>query len=84
MCIRDSGEIAENGYPHVLPRDPDTGDLQQNPWAFYPLFPVLTRALMVFTGAPFAITGAILSLVLGGAAAVVIAGMLRDLSLIHI
>lgn len=72
------GEIAENGYPHVLPRDPDTGDLQQNPWAFYPLFPVLTRALMVFTGAPFAITGAILSLVLGGAAAVVIAGMLRD------
>lgn len=70
--------IAEHGYPRVLPHDPFTGALQQNPWAFYPLFPLLTRGLMALTGAPFAITGATLSLVLGGAAAVVIGQTLRD------
>lgn len=71
------GEIAQHGYPHELPHDPYTGDLQQNPWAFYPLFPLLTRALMALTGVPFALAGATLSLVLGAAAAVVIACMLR-------
>ena len=71
-------EIAEHGYPHDLPRDPLTGDLRQNPWAFYPLFPLLTRALMALTGAPFAITGATLSVILGGVAALVIAATLRD------
>lgn len=71
-------DIASHGYPPVLPRDPFTGDYQQNPWAFYPLYPLMTRALMTLTGAPFAITGAMLSLVLGGAAAVVIALMLRE------
>lgn len=70
-------DIATQGYPAVLPHDPVTGELQQNPWAFYPLFPLLTRALMMLTGAPFAITGAMLSLVLGAAAAVVIARLLR-------
>lgn len=71
-------EIAQHGYPHELPRDPYTGDLQQNPWAFYPLFPVLTRLVMGLTGAPFALAGATLSLLLGGAAAVVIGTTLRD------
>lgn len=71
-------EIATNGYPEVMPRNPQTGVLQQNPWAFYPLFPFLTRGLMTILGTPFAITGAMLSFLLGGAAAVVIAGTLRD------
>lgn len=70
-------EIAENGYPGELPRDPRTGDLQQNPWAFYPLFPLLTRVIMALTGAPFAIVGAMLALVLGGLAAIVIARVVR-------
>ncbi|MBW3086665.1 hypothetical protein KEM60_02894 [Austwickia sp. TVS 96-490-7B] len=69
-------EIATQGYPPVLPRD-ELGQLQQNAWAFYPLFPFLTRAFMAITGAPFAITGAMLALVLGGAAALLIAVILR-------
>lgn len=70
-------EIAENGYPHQLPRDPDTGDLQQNPWAFYPLFPILARVVMELTGASFAVAGSTLALGFGAAAAVVIATLLR-------
>ena len=34
--------IAEHGYPATLPVD-GTGLVQQNPWAFYPLFPLLSR-----------------------------------------
>ncbi|GAB78242.1 hypothetical protein SAMN05421595_0758 [Austwickia chelonae] len=71
-------EIATKGYPGTLPRDPDTGELQQNPWAFYPLFPMMTRLLMAVTGAPFPITGAVLAFVLGGVAAVAMAFLLRD------
>ncbi|WP_240322582.1 hypothetical protein [Austwickia chelonae] len=71
-------EIATKGYPVTLPRDPVTGELQQNPWAFYPLFPMMTKLLMALSGAPFPITGAVLAFVLGGAAAVAMALLLRD------
>lgn len=36
-------EIALFGYPEVLPRD-DGGAVQQNAWAFMPLYPMLARA----------------------------------------
>lgn len=36
-------EIALFGYPEVLPRDGD-GAVQQNAWAFMPLYPLLARA----------------------------------------
>ena len=37
--------VAENGYPAELPRGED-GLVQQNAWAFFPLFPMLARGLM--------------------------------------
>ncbi|GAA5158630.1 hypothetical protein [Ornithinimicrobium tianjinense] len=68
--------IATEGYPDELPvRD---GQVRQNAWAFYPIFPLLARALSAVTGEPFAVTGTVVALVLGYAAAVVVAGLLRE------
>jgi hypothetical protein len=69
--------IAEHGYPRVLPVD-DLGLVQQNAWAFYPLFPFLSRALMDLTGLGFAVVGSTLSLLLGFVAAGGMATLLRD------
>lgn len=69
--------IATGGYPDVLPVGAE-GQVLQNEWAFYPLFPYLGRAVMALTGWPFAVAGAVLATILGYAAALVIAGMLRD------
>ncbi len=71
-------QIAEQGYPATLPVDAG-GDLQQNPWAFYPLFPFASRALMQVTGAPFATVGSTLALLLGALAALLIGWQLREL-----
>ena len=71
-------QIVEDGYPSVMPADAETGRLWQSPWAFYPLFPYLTRWLMQLTGGSFAVVGSTLSLLVGGVAAVLIAILLRD------
>lgn len=68
--------IVKEGYPAQLPVD-GQGNLQQNQWAFYPLFPMLSRALMAVTGLSFGVVGSLLSLVLGTAAAGVMAVLLR-------
>lgn len=70
-------QIAEHGYPAVMPTDA-SGQLQQNPWAFYPLFPFAAKAVMEVTGWSFAAAGSTLALVLGACAAVVIALQLRE------
>lgn len=69
--------IATEGYPDVLPVDA-AGQVKQNPWAFYPIFPFLARTLTAATGLPFSVTGTIVATVLGYAAAVVVAGLLRE------
>ncbi len=69
--------IAEHGYPSTLPTDAD-GNLQQNPWAFYPLFPLLSRGLMDLTGLSFPVVGSTVALVLGTVGAAVMAVLLRD------
>lgn len=69
--------IADGGYPEALPLGSD-GQVRQNEWAFYPLFPYLARVLMGLTGWPFAIAGTVLATALGYAAALVIGGMLRQ------
>lgn len=69
--------IAVEGYPSQLPVDAN-GQVQQNPWAFYPLFPMASRVLMRLTGLPFEAVGSTLALVLGFAAAVVMARMLAE------
>ncbi|WP_022925067.1 hypothetical protein [Serinicoccus marinus] len=69
--------IATEGYPVELPVGAD-GLVQQNPWAFYPVFPLLARGLMGLTGWPFAVAGPVVATVLGYAAALVVAGLLRE------
>ncbi len=71
------GRIAEDGYPSTLPRD-TSGSVQQNPWAFYPLFPFLSRVVMALTGGSFPVVGSTLALVAGFAAAVLMARLLAE------
>jgi len=70
-------QIAEHGYPATLPVD-GSGVTQQNPWAFYPLFPLLARFLMDGLGLSFFAAGSTLSLVLGFVAAGTMAVLLRE------
>ena len=69
--------VAEYGYPSTLPTDA-AGGVRQNQWAFYPLFPMAARLLMWLTGLPFAFVGSTLALLLGFAAAVVMARLLAE------
>ncbi|HEY0186522.1 MAG TPA: hypothetical protein VGC67_03455 [Cellulomonas sp.] len=63
--------IAEGGYPATLPVGTD-GLVEQNAWAFFPLFPFLVRALMTVTGGSWATVAPLTALVLGAAAMVVV------------
>ena len=71
-------EIAEHGYPATVPVDPSNGHVQQNAWAFYPAFPMLTRALMSVTGLGFPVVGSTLALLCGVGAAALMGLLLRD------
>jgi hypothetical protein len=70
--------IALEGYPDRLPVD-RLGEVEQNPWAFYPVFPMAVRLLMSVTGLTFGVAATIVATLLGYAAALVIAGLLRRL-----
>lgn len=69
--------IAEHGYPALLPVDA-AGHVQQNPWAFYPLFPFASRAGMALTGLDFPVVGSTIAVLCGFAAAVLMGLLLRD------
>ncbi len=71
-------QIVEDGYPAVLPRDSGSQNAWQNSWAFYPMFPMLTRAIMAITGGGFALVGSTVALLFGALAAVLMAILLRD------
>ena len=64
-------EIATQGYPTELPTDGE-GRVVKNAWAFLALYPGVVRALMGLTGLPFEVAGVAVSVVAGGAAAVVL------------
>lgn len=70
--------VALEGYPVPLPRDAQTGAVHQNAWAFYPLFPLLARALMELTGLGFPAVASTLALACGLGAALVMAGLLAE------
>lgn len=70
--------IAEHGYPHALPVDAASGHVAQNAWAFYPLFPLLSRMLMSATGLGFPVVASCLSLVCGLGAAVIMGRLLAE------
>lgn len=68
--------IAEQGYPHGLPVDP-LGNVQQNPWAFFPGFPYTVKVVMALTRLPFSPAAVALNLVLGGCAVYVVMKVLQ-------
>jgi hypothetical protein len=63
-------QIADQGYPHGLPRT-DTGRVDYNGWAFFPLFPAIVRAVMAI-GLPFVAAATVVNLVAAGAAVLVL------------
>jgi hypothetical protein len=71
-------QVAEAGYPAVLPLDAATGAVQQNAWAFYPAFPMMARSVMRVTGLGFPIVGSTLALLLGFGAAAMMGLLFRD------
>lgn len=68
--------IVQDGYPGSLPHGAD-GKVEQNPWAFYPLYPLITKALMFLTGGSFGVVGSLLSLAFGAAGVCLMAVLLR-------
>ncbi|WP_406829810.1 hypothetical protein ABEG17_12500 [Pedococcus sp. KACC 23699] len=70
--------VAEVGYPTHLPVDPGSGRVAQNAWAFYPLFPLLSRMLMAVTGLGFPVVASTLALVAGLGAAIIMARLLAE------
>jgi hypothetical protein len=70
------GEVISNGYPAVLPLD-GAGNVQENAWAFYPLFPFLGRALSTLTGMAPAAALALIAMLSGLGAALVLYSLFR-------
>ena len=71
--------IATGGYPDALPVG-DDGRVQQNPWAFYPLYPLAVRLVASLTGLGFATVAPLLALAAGGGAAVLMARLVAETS----
>ncbi|CAN5498778.1 hypothetical protein BH11ACT8_BH11ACT8_00420 [soil metagenome] len=71
--------IADDGYPDTLPVGED-GRVQQNPWAFYPLFPYAARFVGSVTGLDFATVAPLLALLAGLGAALLMAQLLHETS----
>jgi hypothetical protein len=63
-------QIAHQGYPTELPRE--DGEVQQNAWAYYPLYPGVVRLLMALFRLPFEVAATTVSLVAGAAAMVLL------------
>ena len=70
------GEVLQNGYPEVLPTD-GAGNVQENAWAFYALFPVLGRVVAGLTGLHPALSLTLIAMVCGLGAALVIYRLFR-------
>ncbi|MFF3062949.1 hypothetical protein ACFVQ3_00185 [Oerskovia sp. NPDC057915] len=64
-------QIAAQGYPAELPVGPG-GAVQQNVWAFYPLFPFMVRAVQQVTGLGWDVVAPTISLLCGAGAMLVI------------
>ncbi len=71
--------IAAVGYPDELPRDED-GLVQENAWAFMPVYPMLVRLGLLLTGGvtatDFAAVAVTISVLAGGAAALLFHALL--------
>jgi hypothetical protein len=69
--------IATQGYPVDLPLNA-TGQVVQNVWGFYPLYPLLVGGLIRVTGLSFAFVGPAVSVSLGAVAVVVMFRLVED------
>ncbi|WP_346844469.1 hypothetical protein [uncultured Rothia sp.] len=56
--------IAESGYPTQLPVN-EAGEVTENQWAFYPLYPIVNGAISRVTGLEYQIVAALVSLISG-------------------
>lgn len=75
----DSGwyeRIYNGGYPAELPRG-DDGEVTENEWAFYPLFPATVRLFSAVTGWGWNPASILLALVYGLAAALIVYRLFR-------
>jgi hypothetical protein len=70
-------QAALHGYPVPLPLDAH-GHVAQSTWAFYPLFPLLSRMVMSATGLGFPVVGSTLALLCGLGASILMAHLLAD------
>jgi hypothetical protein len=70
-------QIALHGYPSQVPVDA-SGHVIGNAWAFLPIYPWLTRGLMLSTGVTYSWAAVLLSLVLGAIATVLLYRLLVD------
>ena len=68
--------IATSGYPHVLPVN--HGQVIKNPVAFFPLFPLLVKAVMWATGLGFASAAVLFNTIAAGIAALLIAKVVKQ------
>jgi len=68
--------IAEYGYPAVLPRT-SLGQVRQNQWAFYPLYPFLSRGVQWATGLGWSAAASLVALAAGAGAVVVMRSLVE-------
>lgn len=64
------GEVILNGYPQVLPVD-GSGNVAENAWAFYALFPMVGRSVSAMTGLDPALALTFIAMAAGLGAALV-------------
>ena len=69
--------IAHHGYPGYLQVD-QFGHVEMNSWAFFPLFPALTRLVMFLVYGNFALAATIVSTTCAGLAMVLLFKMVRE------
>jgi hypothetical protein len=72
-------EIAVNGYPNTLPVD-QLGNVQQNPWAFFPGFPFAIRTITHISGLEFPTAALLSNMILGAVASILLYWIVRNRS----
>lgn len=70
------GRIITDGYPSTLPTDA-AGNVQENAWAFYPLFPALGSGLAALTGLSPAAALTVIAMLSGMGAALAVYCLFR-------
>ena len=71
------GQVIASGYPSVLPTDA-AGNVQENTWAFYPLFPALAGGLSRITGLAPAASLTLVAVLAGWGAALAVYTLFRQ------